>query len=109
MLDSFGETFGSCSGMQITGWTNNGNGSFSGTFNILPDRGYNLGNFYADYAARINQVAFTFTPYYGSTNIGGATDLERLNAQTNQLAFGAITGVKFTYDDPNTGPNAVTT
>ena len=62
-LDSFGETFGSVSSMQITGWTNNGDGTYGGTFNILPDRGYNSGSFYADYAARINQVGFTFTPY----------------------------------------------
>jgi hypothetical protein len=95
-LDGFGETLGSVSSMQITGWTNNGNGSYSGTLNILPDRGYNSGNFYADYAARINQAGFTFTPYSGFTNIGGTTDLEKLNAQTNQLAFGAIRGVKFT-------------
>ena len=108
-LDSFGETFGSCSSMQITGWTTNGDGTYNGTLNILPDRGYNTGNFYADYAARINQVGFTFKPYYGSANIGGATDLEKLNAQTNQLTFGAITGVKFTYDDPNTGLGSFTT
>ncbi len=109
VLDSFGESFGSCSSMQVTGWTNNGDGSFSGTLNVLPDRGYNLGNFYADYAARINQVTFTFRPYYGATNIGGTTDLEKLNTQTNQISFGAITGVKFTYFDPNRGAGTVTT
>ncbi len=31
-LDPFGESFGSCSSMQITGWTNNGNGIYNGTF-----------------------------------------------------------------------------
>lgn len=108
-LDPFGESFGSCSSMQITGWTNNGDGTYSGTLNILPDRGYNSGNFYADYAARINSTTFTLKPYYGSTNIGGTTDLEKLNAQTNQLSFGDITGVRFTYDDPITGPGSFTT
>jgi len=108
-LDSFGETFGSVSSLQVTGWKANGDGSFSGTFNILPDRGYNSGNFYSDYAARINTVGFTFTPYYGTANIGGTTDLEKLNAQTNQFAFGAISGVKFTYFDSNTGSNSFTT
>jgi acid phosphatase len=107
--DTFGETFGSCSSMQITGWKTNGDGSYGGTLNILPDRGYNSGNFYADYAARINQVGFTFKPYYGSTNIGGTTDLDKLNAQTNQISFGPISGVKFTYYDPNTGSNSFTT
>ncbi len=81
----------------------------TGTLNILPDRGYNIGNFYADYAARINQVGFKFTPYYGSTNIGGTTDLEKLNAQTNQFTFGPITGVRFTNYDPITGSNSFTT
>jgi hypothetical protein len=108
-VDPFGETFGSMSSLQITGWTANDDGSYSGTLNVLPDRGYNSGNFYADYAARINQVAFTFRPYYGSTNIGGVTDLEKLNAQTNQFSFGAITGVKFTYFDPIQGSNSFTT
>src|SRR6478609_7647403 len=108
-LDSFGETFGSMSGLQITGWAANGDGSFNGTLNVLPDRGYNSGSFYSDYAARINQVGFTFRPYYGSTNIGGTTDLEKLNAQTNQFTFGAITGVKFTYFDAIRGSNYVTT
>lgn len=108
-IDPFGESFGSCSSMQITGWTNNGDGTYSGTLNILPDRGYNSGNFYADYAARINSTAFTLKPYYGSTNIGGTTDLEKLNAQTNQLSFGPLSGVRFTYDDPINGAGSFTT
>jgi len=108
-LDSFGETFGSMSSMQVTGFATNGDGSYSGTLNVLPDRGYNLGAFYADFAARINQVGFTFRPYYGPTNIGGTTDLEKLNAQTNQFTFGAISGVRFTYFDPITGSNSFTT
>jgi acid phosphatase len=108
-LDSFGETFGSASSLQITGWTNNGNGTYNGTLNVLPDRGYNSGNFFSHYRARINQVGFKFTPYYGSTNIGGTTDLQKLNAQTNQFTFGAIGGVLFTYFDPYTGSNSFTT
>ena len=108
-LDPFGESFGSVSGMQITDWTTNSDGSFSGILNILPDRGYNSGSFYADYAARINRCGFRFTPYYGSANIGGATDLEKLQAQTNQLSFGAVSGVKFTYVDPIRGAGSYTT
>lgn len=108
-LDSFGETFGSVSGLQITGWANNGNGSYSGTFNILPDRGYNNGAFYSDYAARIQQVGFSFTPYTGNANIGGATIADKIAAQ-NQIAFTTpVSGVKFTYDDPNTGTTRFTT
>ena len=66
-LDSFGETFGSVSSLQITNWTGSG-GTYSGTFNILPDRGYNnnnSGGFFSDYAARIQQMAFSFTPSTG--------------------------------------------
>ncbi|HTI70206.1 MAG TPA: esterase-like activity of phytase family protein [Candidatus Limnocylindria bacterium] len=108
-IDGFGESFGSVSGMQITGWANNGDGSYSGTFNILPDRGYNSGAFYSDYAARINRVGFTFIPYTGSTNIGGSTTLDKLNAQ-NQIVFTTgISGIKFTYDDPVTSTTRVTT
>ncbi len=107
-LDGFAETFGSISGLQITGWTNNGNGSYSGTFNILPDRGFNKGNFYSEYGARINRVGFTFTPYTGPTNLGGTTVAEKL-ARQNQIAFTTpITGVKFTYDDPTTGASYTT-
>src|SRR5262245_39745799 len=108
-LDSFGETLGSISSMQISGWTSHSDGSYTGTMNILPDRGYNSGAFFAGYAARINQIDFTLKPYSGDTNIGGATDLEKLNAQTNQLSFGAISGVKFSYDDPITLSNSFTT
>ncbi len=108
-LDSVGESFGSCSSMQITGWTKNEDGSYNGTFNILPDRGYNIGNFYSDYAARINQVGFTFKPYYESTNIGGTTDLEKLQAQNQFTITTPITGVRFTYDDPITHTTSFTT
>jgi hypothetical protein len=81
--DSFGESFGSVSGLQITRWTNLGNGSYGGTFNILPDRGYNSGNFYADYAARIQQVSFVFTPTR-STGIGGSTVAGKSRPRTDR-------------------------
>ncbi len=109
-FDSFGETFGSVSGLQITNWKRNG-ASYSGTFNILPDRGYNnnnAGGFFSDYAARIQQVQFSFTPYTGSSNIGGADIASRIAAQTQISFTSAISGVKFTYTDPNTGAGAVT-
>jgi len=35
------KTLGSISDMQITGWHKNGDGSYGGTLNTLPDRGYN--------------------------------------------------------------------
>jgi hypothetical protein len=59
-VDAFGETLGSVSGLQVTNWTVNGGGSYGGTFNFTPDRGYNAGSF-SNYAARIQTVDFTFT------------------------------------------------
>jgi hypothetical protein len=107
-LDAFGETMGAASGLQITNWTGTG-GTYTGTLNILPDRGYNLGNFFSAYAARIEQVNFSFTPYTGTANIGG-TDIASKVAAQNQISFTApITGVKFTYDDPITGTTQFTT
>jgi hypothetical protein len=108
-IDPFGETFGSVSGLQVTNWVKNPDGSYSGVFNVLPDRGYNSGSFFADYHARINQIGFAFTPYTGSAGIGGATIAEKLAAQ-NQIRFTTpVTGVRFTYDDPIAGPNVFTT
>jgi hypothetical protein len=109
MLDSFGESFGSVSSLQVTDWSAHADGTYTGVFNILPDRGYNSGNFFSDYAARINQVTFRFTPYTGAANIGGTTDLEKLAAQ-NQIVFtSGISGVKFSYADPNHPGLTVTT
>jgi len=108
-LDGFGETFGSGSGFQITDWRANGDGSYSGVLNVMPDRGYNNGAFYSDFAARINQIGFTFRPYTGAANIGGTTPAEKLAAQ-NQITFTTpITGVKFVYLDPVTGTLSFTT
>jgi uncharacterized protein YjiK/phosphodiesterase/alkaline phosphatase D-like protein/2',3'-cyclic-nucleotide 2'-phosphodiesterase (5'-nucleotidase family) len=105
-LDSFGETQGAASGLSITGWSyNSGSGQFSGTFNVLPDRGYNntviVPNIYSNYAARIHQVPFTFTPYYGAGPV----------AQT-QIMPTYSSSTKFTYLDGattkfTTGLNAV--
>src|SRR5262245_17755292 len=105
--DSFGETFGSVSGLQVTGWHRNGDGSYGGTFNILPDRGYNSGTFFSDYAARINTVGFTFRPYTGTDVLPGSTIAEKIAAQ-NQIVFSRpIAGVKFKYDDPYWGANTL--
>lgn len=89
LLDGFGETMGAASGLSITGWSfNSGSGQFSGTFNVLPDRGYNSGAIFSNYAARVHNVPFTFTPYYGSTAVG----------QT-QIVPTYSTTTKFTYLD----------
>lgn len=87
--DNFGETMGAASGLSITGWSyNSGSGQFSGTFNVLPDRGYNSGAIFSNYAARVHQVPFTFTPYYDAGPV----------AQTQIMpSYGSTT--KFTYLD----------
>lgn len=85
-LDALGDSFGSVSAMWITGWNKNVDGSYSGVFNTLPDRGTNTpdaGEF-SDYDARIHTVDFSFTPYTGAANIGGTTVLEKKAAQ-NQI------------------------
>lgn len=84
-LDKFGETQGAASGLFITDWAYNA-GQFSGTFQVLPDRGYGDGT--SNYAARLHEVDFTFTPYYGS------------NATTQgQVQATYADSTKFTYQD----------
>jgi hypothetical protein len=113
LLDSFNESFGSVSGLQITDWTRAGDNAYAGTFNILPDRGYNAttaaGTFYSDYEARIQRVRFFFTPYTGSADIGGS-DIASMIAAQNQIQFpSAPIGTKFTYADVLRGTLSNTT
>ncbi|WP_461782851.1 SdiA-regulated domain-containing protein [Prosthecobacter sp.] len=87
--DSFGETMGAASGLSITDWSYNSvTGQFNGTFNVLPDRGYNSGTIFSNYAARVHQTPFTFTPYYGAGPV----------AQTQIVPSYSSTS-KFTYLD----------
>lgn len=89
-----GESIGSVSDMQVTGWTKNADGTYGGTFHFLPDRGYNSGVIYSNYAARINAFNFTFTPY---------TSASPTTAQ-NQIAMSFAGSTRFTYDhDANSG------
>ena len=97
IFDGFGESFGSVSGLQITNWTRVGD-SYAGTFNILPDRGYNSGTFFSDYAARIQQVSFVFTPHTGGA-IGGTDIASKLAAQKQIMMTSMPSGVKFQYFD----------
>jgi 2',3'-cyclic-nucleotide 2'-phosphodiesterase (5'-nucleotidase family) len=92
------ETLGSISDMQITNWVKNGNGTFSGTFHFLPDRGYNSGATFSNYAARINTLDFTFTPYTSNAT----------TALQNQIAMTYTGASRFTYDhDANSGTAAI--
>jgi uncharacterized protein YjiK len=89
LTDAFGETMGAASGLSITGWSYNAALSrFEGTFNVLPDRGYNFGAIFSNYAARIHTTPFTFVPYFGA---GPVTP--------NQITPTYASSTKFVYDD----------
>jgi len=95
--DAWGESLGSVSGLQISNFTNNNDGSYSGTFYTLPDRGYNAGTTFSNYAARVQQIDFNFTPYTGSATT---------SANQIALTYNAAGSTKFTY---NNGSGFVTT
>ena len=60
--DSFGETFGSISGLyaDASTWQRTGN-TYTGTFITAPDRGFNLAGT-IDYTPRLNTLGVSFTP-----------------------------------------------
>jgi hypothetical protein len=60
--DSFGETFGSGSGLAFdpASWKKTATG-YTGTLTLLPDRGYNVEGT-TDYRDRINTIEVAFTP-----------------------------------------------
>jgi hypothetical protein len=68
LRDSFGETFGSVSGLwaDAASWARSGS-TYTGTFLASPDRGYNVAGT-IDYAPRLNQIAVTFTPAAAGTS-----------------------------------------
>ena len=105
-VDQFGDTLGSISSLVITNWAKSGP-SYTGVFNTLPDRGFNNGTIFADYAARIEQFDFTFTPYTGTANIGGTNVAEKMAAQ-NQIVANYTGGVRFTYDTTGGGTSFTT-
>ncbi len=93
-LDRFGETMGASSGLSITNWGyNSGTATFTGIFNVLPDRGYNTGSIFSNYSARVHEVPFTFTPYYGSAAVP-----QNQIAMTFNTALTSST-TKFSYID----------
>ncbi|MCX6857057.1 MAG: esterase-like activity of phytase family protein [Verrucomicrobia bacterium] len=106
-LDSFGETQGAASGLSITGWSyNSGNGQFNGTFNVLPDRGYNSGAIYSNYAARIHTVPFTFTPYYGAGAVAQGQIVPTYSSTTKFTYLDGVT-TKFTTGLNPTGISTI--
>lgn len=91
-VDKFGETQGAASGLAITGWAYDGN-QFSGKFQVLPDRGYGDGT--SNYAARLHEVAFTFTPYYGAGPVT-QTQVSPVYEDSTKFTYQDGATVKFT-------------
>ncbi|KAG6879231.1 hypothetical protein C0992_004292 [Termitomyces sp. T32_za158] len=77
--DSVGDTLGGIgSGIDIKRgtWAQTAFGSYTGTFVVTPDRGYNVGRNYRlrsegaiDYQSRQHEIDFVFSPYYGSSKL----------------------------------------
>ena len=86
-LDRFGETQGAASGLFITDWRLDG-GQFSGTFNVLPDRGYNSGDDFLELRRPPPSGDIHFTPYYGVSPVAQGQVLPTYESST-----------KFTYQD----------
>ncbi|MFM8584343.1 MAG: esterase-like activity of phytase family protein, partial [Planctomycetaceae bacterium] len=88
-LDSAtGESLGSISDMQIHSFARQSDGSYTGVFEFLPDRGYNSGAIYSNYAARINTFDFAFTPHTSNA----------VTTTQNQIVSTFRGSTRFTYD-----------
>jgi len=83
-IDSLGDTmggFGSAIAFKLGTWKPLGNGSYTGTLETHPDRGFNVIST-IDYRARQNEIEFLLTPYTSSD------DLDFVTAQqTLQLTY----------------------
>ncbi|KAJ3567531.1 hypothetical protein NP233_g6310 [Leucocoprinus birnbaumii] len=69
--ESTGDTLGgigSAIALKPGTWTIGSNGQYTGTLIVHPDRGYNVEET-IDYQARHQEIAFTLTPYYGSSKL----------------------------------------
>ena len=96
--DSFGETFGSGSGMAFVqpSWHRTATG-YAGTLLLLPDRGYNVDGT-TDYHARVNTVDVTFAPLPPGA-VGGSQDQVRATLASTMLLVDER-GEPFTGLDP---------
>ena len=85
LRDEHGETFGSVSGLfaDASTWQRTGN-SYSGTFLVSPDRGYNIAGT-IDYAPRLNELAVQFTPVSTSSAGHGIGQIQLTLTQATRL------------------------
>lgn len=100
LRDSFGETFGSGSGMAMVDWKKTDAG-YEGSFLLLPDRGYNVEGT-TDYDARINTVSIKMP----AAADGKAVTADLALVSTTKLVDGngkPLTGLDPTGVDTATG------
>jgi hypothetical protein len=100
--DKWGETLGSVSGLHLGGWTRIGPGHYTGSFHILPDRGYNSAPNFSNYAARIQKVDFTFRPEQGGAFRGPTVAQDQFT-----FSYDPVGSVKFTCETAD-GPGLTT-
>lgn len=105
LRDEHGETFGSISGLfaDASSWQRTG-GTYSGTFLVSPDRGYNVAGT-IDYAPRLNTLAVQFTPV-STTGSGYGIGQMQLNLTQATRLYEALPGGSqrlFTGLDPVPG------
>ena len=102
--DKYGETFGSGSSMVMdaAGWTRTGD-VYRGAMLLLPDRGYNVEGT-ADYRARINRLAITFTPATASAGRSAEQLQSSVEARLEDtLLLADRAGLELTGLDPGAG------
>ena len=102
LKDKMGETFGSGSALSIdpSKWTKAADGTYTGTFYLLPDRGYNVVGT-TDYQGRLNTLSVTFKPV-----ADGATDADQKSIDAklvDSLPFTDNKGMAFSGLDPIDG------
>ncbi len=104
LRDSFGETFGSGSGMAFdpSTWKRTAEG-YAGSLLLLPDRGYNVDGT-TDYRARINRIGICLTPLpAGALPVDGQAQ-STLKASLDQtILLTDERGVPMTGLDPQSG------
>ncbi len=101
-LDKWGESLGSVSGLQIGNWIRTGPNAYAGSFYTLPDRGYNSGSNFSNYAGRIQKIDFTFCPEK-SGGFGGKTSAQ----DQFTFSYDATGSYKFTVETAD-GVNSTT-
>ncbi|MEO7412952.1 MAG: esterase-like activity of phytase family protein [Opitutaceae bacterium] len=92
-LDAWGESLGSVSGLQLGNWTRTGPHAYTGSFYILPDRGYNSAPNFSNYAGRIQKIDFSFRPEKGASFKGPSVPQDQFT-----FSYDAAGSFKFTVE-----------